>query len=417
MGLPAIVAGTAIFTGRFSEEHLLSRTQPISAQADEGVGSLRAANERILATGALRRSQPSPVDQMREALREPEDDTFASEPATAAPPPRSNFTAAPALPLDDEQATFVVKPSEGRAARRAMDDLREQALRNVIANAATPSQPQRAPKPVIRRGSSRLLSPFRIILLSIALITGGIAAFLAMQLDTATPEPAAPEVVPEAVVVAPTVPVLVARTAIGIGQRVTAESLEWTDWPEASARAEFVTATVAPEAITEMTGAVARAEIAAGEPILPGKLVAPNGSYLAGVLEPGMRGVSVPISAASASGGFVAPNDRVDVIVTRAQQDRRVTETILQNVRVLAIAGRMGGQDGSSETPADGTFDGETLATLELSAAQGELLVNAASVGEITLVLRSVADVTDNALLEQRTANQLIRATSPFWSK
>src|SRR5690606_9743542 len=101
----------------------------------------------------------------------------------------------------------------------------------------------------------------------------------------------------------------------------------------------------------------------------------------------------VPISAASASGGFVAPNDRVDVIVTRAQQDRRVTETILQNVRVLAIAGRMGGQDGSSEPPADGTFDGETLATLELSAAQGELLVNAASVGEITLVLRSVADV------------------------
>lgn len=392
---------------------MLRRTQPISAQPDEGVGSLRAANERLLAMGgSLRRSQPSPVEMMREALHEPEDDLpeadLAPEPA---PAPRPNFTAAPALPLADEPAaTFVVKPSQGRAGRRAMDDLREQALRNVIANAAGP-QPSKANQNILRPGNP-LLSPSRIILLSVALITGGVAAFLAAQLST-PPEPvAAPEPV-----VAPTVEVLVAKNAIGIGQRVTADIVEWTAWPEASVRSEFVTSTASPEAISQMEGAVARGAIAAGEPILEAKLVEPNGSYLAGVLDQGMRGVSVPINAAAASGGFIAPNDRVDVMVTRTLEARRVTETILSNVRVLALAGQLGPESSEGQELAEGTFSGDTLATLELNAPQGELLVNAAATGQITLALRSIADVTETIPVEQRTANQLIRSTSPFWSK
>lgn len=413
-GSAGVATGKPESTGRFSEDHLLRRTQPITAQADEGVGSLRAANERILAMGSLRRPQASPVELMREALHEPEDDLpqpdLMPEPEPA-PPPRAPFAAAPALPLAEEPAaTFVVKPSQGRAGRRAMDDLREQALRNVIANAAGANQPSKT-APNIRRPGNPLLSPSRIILLSVALITGGVAAFLAAQLSA--PEPV---VAPEPVA-APTVEVLVAKNAIGIGQRVTADIVEWTAWPEASVRSEFVTSTASPEAIAEMEGSVARGAIAAGEPILEAKLVEPNGSYLAGVLDQGMRGVSVPINAASASGGFVAPNDRVDVMVTRTFEARRVTETILRNVRVLALNGQLGAESAEGQELAEGTFSGDTLATLELNASQSELLVNAAATGQITIVLRSIADVTEALPVEQRTANQLIRATSPFWSK
>lgn len=393
---------------------MLRRTQSISAQPDEEVGGLRAANERLLAMGgSLRRSQPSSVEMMREALHEPEDDLPQDDTSPEpAPAPRPNFTAAPALPLAEEPAaTFVVKPSQGRAGRRAMDDLREQALRNVIANAAGANQPSKANQN-IRRPGNPLLSPSRIILLSVALITGGVAAFLAAQLST-PPEPvAAPEPL-----VAPTVQVLVAKNAIGIGQRVTADIVEWTAWPEASVRSEFVTSTASPEAITQMEGAVARGAIAAGEPILEAKLVEPNGSYLAGVLDQGMRGISVPINAAAASGGFIAPNDRVDVMVTRTLEARRVTETILSNVRVLALAGQLGPESSEGQELAEGTFSGDTLATLELNAPQSELLVNAAATGQITLALRSIADVTETVPVEQRTANQLIRSTSPFWSK
>lgn len=356
---------------------------------------------------------PSPVDLMRDALREPEDDLpeddFAAELESQ---PARPFTAAPALPLADEPApTFVVKPSEGRAARRGMEDLREQALRNVIAGASDPRAGAKPPQN-IRRGGAGLLSPSRIILLSVALITGGVAAFLAAQLSTPEPPP------PPEIIAAPTVQVLVARDSIGIGQRVTASSMEWTEWPEASARSEFVTSATSPEAITEMEGAIARAEITAGEPILIEKLVQPDGSYLAGVLEAGMRGVSVPINAASASGGFIAPNDRVDVVVTRNLETRTVTETILRNVRVLALNGQLGqagGEAGAEQS--ESAFSGETLATLELNAAQGELVINAIAAGRLTLVLRSIADIADGVGIEQRTANQLIRATSPFWSK
>ena len=394
---------------------MLRRPEPIAAQADEGIGSLRAANERILALGSVRRPQSSPVELMREALREPEDDLLDDNfPAVELPPepapPRSVFSAAPALPLAEEPApSFVVKPSQGRAGRRAMDDLREQALRNVIASTATANQPKASKN--IRRGGHPLLSPSRIILLSVALITGGVAAFLASQLSTPPEAPPAPEPI-----AAPTVQVLVAKDAIAIGQKVTADLVEWTAWPEGSVRSEFVTATATPEAITEVEGSVARGQIAAGEPILTAKLVEPNGSYLAGLLDPGMRGVSIPIGAAAASGGFVAPNDRVDVMVTRTFEARRVTETILRNVRVLALNGQLGPESGDGQELAEGTFSGDTLATLELNTAQSELLVNAVATGQITLVLRSISDITDAQPIGQRTANQLIRSTSPFWS-
>ena len=384
---------------------MLRRTQPIAAKAEEASGSdFRAANEGLTAFSSLRRRpQPSPVDLMREALDEPEAEPVPEQPRRRA----SDFVAAPALPLEDEPVAFVVKPSAGRAGRRAMDDLREQALRHVIASAQTGAAPPKRPK--LGRGP---FTPSRIILLAVALMAGGVAAFLAAQLAEPAPAPvAAPEVI-----AAPTTQVLVAKDAIGIGQRVTAAAIEWSDWPESAVRSEFLTSSASPEALADMEGAVARAEILPGEPILEQKLARPDGSYLAGVLNSGMRGVSVPVSAAAASGGFIAPNDRVDVISTRTLETRKVSDTILRNVRVLAINGRLGQEDGGAAEGAEeaDAFSGETLATLELDPAQTELVINAMAVGELTLVLRSITDIVDTAPPEL-SANQAIRASSPFW--
>lgn len=400
---------------------MLRRTQTTAATFDEGtVSDLRAANERVLASVAgplSRRPARSAFDTDTDSDSDSEFE-LASDAAfvRAAEAPKAPFVAAPALPLaDDPSATFVVKPSEGRAARRGMDDLREQALRNVIANAAGPKAPgARAAAPVIRRGPR--IAPSRIILISVALIAGGVAAYLASQLNAAAPvvAPVVTETIP-----APMTKVLVAKDVIGIGERVTASAIEWIDWPDSALRTEFVTSTASPDALTEMEGAVARSEILPGEPILQQKLATPGGSYLAGVLESGMRGVSVPVTAASASGGFIAPNDRVDVVWTRTLEAIKVTETILRNVRVLAINGKLGPEEGeaaeATEEQSGASFAGETLATLELNTTQSELLINAMSVGELTLVLRSITDLSDSLTTEERAANQSIRASSPFW--
>jgi pilus assembly protein CpaB len=97
---------------------------------------------------------------------------------------------------------------------------------------------------------------------------------------------------------------------------------------------------------------------------------------------------------------------------------RRVTNTILHNVRVLAIDGQIGKPRSGTEAEAAETpdvFSNDTLATLELDAAQAELIINARADGELTLVLRSISDLTEDQSPEQRAANEAIRATSPFW--
>lgn len=354
---------------------------------------------------------------MREALDEPD---TTPEPAIDETPRRraSDFVAAPALPLEGEgEVAFVVKPSAGRAGRRAMDDLREQALRNVIANASEPNSASRG-KPIPRRPRGGMLSPSRIILMSVALIAGGVAAFMAAQLNATAP---VAEPVVETVVAAPTTKVLVAKDVIGVGQRVTASAVEWIDWPDAAVRPEFVTDAAAPEAVTEMEGSVARAEILPGEPILEQKLASTNGGYLSTLLDTGKRGVSVSVSAASASGGFIVPNDYVDVVSTRISDEGQKTETILRNVRVLAINGQLGPQSTTDpEQPSDeaaAVFANDALATLALDSTQAELIINATAQGQLSLVLRSITDAAEAGTPEERAANQAIRLTSPFWQK
>lgn len=240
------------------------------------------------------------------------------------------------------------------------------------------------------------MRPARLILLLVALVAGGLAAFLVTRGGSApTPAPQiVTEVVPEA-----RERVLVARSAIGIGERLTETTLEWQDWPEGALRPEYVTISAMPDAPEKLRGAVARFEFFPGEPIREAKLVRSDQGYLSAVLEPGKRGVSVGVSAASSAGGFVVPNDHVDVVLTTSTATGQRSEVILSDVRVLAIGKRLGemgtsggNTEGDTDSPTPTTFDNSTIATLELNPVQAETLINASTRGQLALTLRSVAD-------------------------
>lgn len=257
------------------------------------------------------------------------------------------------------------------------------------------------------------MRPARIVLVSVALIAGGLAAFLVTRGGN-EPEPTAPQAVAPQVIQEAKTQVLVASRGIGVGERLLLESTQWQDWPELALRDEFVTISAMPEAQTELIGAVARFELFPGEPIREAKLVRSDSGYLSAVLAPGKRGVSVGVSPVSSAGGFVVPNDHVDVVLTSSTDAGQRSELILSNVRVLAIGTRLGemGQSGGSEDPNSTTppttFVSDTIATLELDPGQAETLINSSTRGQLSLTLRSVADF--NRVDEQRFAtNQPVR--------
>jgi pilus assembly protein CpaB len=235
----------------------------------------------------------------------------------------------------------------------------------------------------------------RIVLLLVALLAGGLAAFLAMR-----PAPEPEQLPPETKVVEEArAQILVAKTPIGLGGRLSADNMEWAPWPANAVRSEYINIEATPEALTDMTGSVARFEFFPGEPIRNDKLVRTDQGYLSAVLAKGMRGISIPVQAESASGGFIVPNDHVDVVLSRSTPNGQMSETILSNVRVLAINTRLGelgeaGGDGTGDTNEGRTevFAGQAIATLELDPGQGETVINAATLGKLSLALRSIVD-------------------------
>ncbi len=269
------------------------------------------------------------------------------------------------------------------------------------------------------KNSSRgiLARPSRFFLVLVALISGGIAAVLATQ---STSEPVIPEPV-QAVAQAvpePRVQVLVASREIGTGQRLEPASLTWQDWPQDTIRPEFITATTAPQAIDEMKGAIARFGFFPGEPIRRQKLASAQEGYLSAVLQRGKRGVSVSVSAEAASGGFILPNDYVDVVATQVGDFAQTSSTILRAVRVLAIDARLGdaGETGTPDGPADPKalmFENQAIATLELDPTQAEIIIGAAARGQLSLILLSADDISSRN--NSSSANDAIRLSSPFW--
>jgi pilus assembly protein CpaB len=235
----------------------------------------------------------------------------------------------------------------------------------------------------------------RILLIAVALVAGGLAFFLATRGGGEAPVIPPTQVVQEA-----RAQILVAKTAIGIGERLSDQNIEWQDWPELALRPEYITSSATPEAVSDMKGAVARFEFFPGEPIREQKLVRSDQGYLSAVLDKGMRGVSIAVTADSASGGFIVPNDHVDVILTRSTPEGQSSETILSNVRVLAINTRLGelGSTGAPDDPNNPraeVFANEAIATLELDPGQAETVVNAVELGKLSLALRSIVDFAD----------------------
>jgi pilus assembly protein CpaB len=243
----------------------------------------------------------------------------------------------------------------------------------------------------------------RIVLLLVALLAGGLAAFLATR-GGDQPAPATTEVVKEA-----RAQVLVAKQNVGLGQKLTSENLEWQDWPEGAVRPEYITIAANPDAITQMGGAVARFELFAGEPVQQAKLVKADQGYLSAVLDKGMRGVSIQVAAESASGGFIVPNDHVDVILTRTTEQGQTSDVIVSNVRVLAVNTRLGetgttgapdgdgGEQAATADPKSQVFSGGAIATLELTPGQADTIVNATQLGKLSLALRSIVDFAQTA--------------------
>ena len=237
------------------------------------------------------------------------------------------------------------------------------------------------------------MKPARILLLMVALITGGLAAFLATRGEA----PATRIVETTQIQQEAKRQVLVATSTIGVGQRLTKSLVSWQDWPEGAVRPEYITSDVIPDAPTQMIGTVARFEIFSGEPIREAKLVRSDQGYLSAVIEPGMRAVSVAVTSVSGAGGYIVPNDRVDIVRTTRQSTGAGTQTILANIKVLAIGKRLGEAGASAgnpdpEDPQSQIFGDEEVATLELSPGQAETIIGAAAEGKLTLVLRSVAD-------------------------
>jgi pilus assembly protein CpaB len=242
------------------------------------------------------------------------------------------------------------------------------------------------------------MKPARIIVLFIAIAAGGIAALLAGRSDQAPPPP-----LPVAQL--ETADVLVANTEIGMGTTVAGPDLRWQTWPAAAAGASFIRKSDRPDAVNQLTGSIARVPFSDGEPIRESKLIRANGSgYMAAILPTGMRAVSTDISPETGAGGFILPNDHVDVILTRRDRDAEqanggveshVSETILANVRVLAIDQTVEEKNGQR------VVVGKT-ATLELSSRLAEKLALAHQLGTLSLALRSLVDSGTSQLAEAR---------------
>lgn len=231
----------------------------------------------------------------------------------------------------------------------------------------------------------------RLVVLTVAIAAGGVAAMLAGR----SQKPPEVKVAPASKIA--TVDVLVAKNDIAMGQSITPGDVRWQEWPTAAASGNFIRRSDRPTAIENLSGTVARVPFVNGEPIREAKLVNAKGSgFMAAILPSGMRAIATQISPETGAGGFILPNDHVDVILTRREADKTAgsdthsSETILTNVRVLAIDQHVQEKDGQK------VVVGKT-ATLELTPQQTEVLAVSQQLGTLSLALRSITDASHDA--------------------
>jgi pilus assembly protein CpaB len=239
----------------------------------------------------------------------------------------------------------------------------------------------------------------RIIVLGFALVAAGGAAFLVRGMlgggaQTVQAKPAPQIAMSE---------VLVANTNLTPGQPLTVEQVRWQKWPTSTVDASFITHDNGVQEEQIIKGTVVRAMILPGQPITQTAIVHGDESgFMAATLTEGMRAISISISTDSSAGGFILPNDRVDVILTRKAEgssSRGIGRIILSNLRVLAV-------DQTYRQEKDTrTVVGKT-ATVEVSPEQAEVIAGASQSGSLSLALRPLKDgvASDDGLVRKRRA-------------
>lgn len=231
----------------------------------------------------------------------------------------------------------------------------------------------------------------RLIILGVAVAAAGGAGYVAKNM-TAPPPAQIVEAGPSKPSIALT-DVLVVSGDVPMGATV-GDQLSWEQWPADGINEGFITRDNEPNAMEELRTAIARVPIYSGEPLRKSKLVGNGKSFMSSILPAGHRAVATQIAADTSAGGFILPNDYVDVIMTRRADANTgtgyVTETILKNIKVLAI-------DQTIQEDEDGkkVKVGDT-ATLELTPQQAEIITVAQQMADrLTLALRSVADAQE----------------------
>jgi len=244
----------------------------------------------------------------------------------------------------------------------------------------------------------------KLILLVGALVVAAITAFMARNIIVGAPAPTA-GAAPVAAAPQNTTEVMVATRTLPVGTILDATSVKFVAWPkELIEGAYFVKGENEPG---KLQGTVVRFAIPAGQPITQGALVKPGDrGFLAAALGPGMRAVTVPVSAQSAVAGFVFPGDRVDLMLTQSVSGGgdgpplKASETILRNLRVLATDQKTDKQTDDKGNTVVTTY---STVTVEVTPKIAEKIAVAQTVGQLSLSLRSIAD--NQGDLEQAIAN------------
>lgn len=238
----------------------------------------------------------------------------------------------------------------------------------------------------------------RLIILGVAAAAAGGAGYVAKNMVTTPPVEVAVEAAPATPSIA-LQDVLVLSGDVPMGATL-GNNIDWQAWPSSGVNANFITRAAEPDAVDKLKGSVARLPMYAGEPLRRSKLVGEGQSFMSSILPSGTRAVATSIAADTSAGGFILPNDFVDVIMTRRSDNSGtgtgfITETILKNIKVLAI-------DQTIQEDEEGkkTRVGQT-ATLELTPQQAEIITVAQQMADrLTLALRPIADSQEKVVDE-----------------
>ncbi len=245
----------------------------------------------------------------------------------------------------------------------------------------------------------------RLAILGVALAAGGGAAYVMM--GTKPPEPVRAAPPPPAPPPKPVEAVLVAAHDLSFGNVIAGSDVRWQPWPTGEVPAGTIAQSRQPNAASDVQGKIVAGTFNAGEPLQADQLK--KGNFMSAVLPSGMRAVAIDLAdqGKTAAGGFILPNDRVDVIRTFHPDDAPqsfASETILANIRVLAI-----GQNVQEKANERSVIGG--TATLEMTAEQSEKVVLAQRTGQLNLSLRSMSDAArDDALKPQAVPLTIIRS-------